>query len=380
MLLSRIPQSRLLLHVAGANLIGLSGYWMAVPVLTLSLESQGISAGLIGVFAAVPWLAVLLLSPFVPAMVQRFGVFRIFPLSFWLTFTATLGFVLTQELWLWFVLNFVTGLGLTIRWVVGESWYASLAPPELRGRVIGVYEAVLGLMMALGPSLLLITGTKGAVPLLVSAGLTLLAALAFLTAPKPGAVQLERRTQPSHNFWDTLVRYPLLPLIGFTCGSVEQAGMSLLPVYGLEVGLSASLAALLVTMIGLSNLLSQLPIGYLADRYDTRRLLLWMLGMMVLGALLLALFGKGWALWPLVLFWAASIGSAYTLLMIWVSKLFSSEGLVSAVSAIAVSFTAGSIVGPVLAGTALSLNPVGLPLVLLGLGLLAWLGLLLLRR
>ena len=57
-------------------------------------------------------------------------------------------------------------------------------------------------------------------------------------------------------------------------GAVETGGFALFPVYGNRIGYSEADAALLLTMIGLGNVLLQIPIGMISDRVGDRRYLL----------------------------------------------------------------------------------------------------------
>ncbi|GHC40508.1 hypothetical protein GCM10007291_47980 [Gemmobacter nanjingensis] len=47
------------------------------------------------------------------------------------------------------------------------------------------------------------------------------------------------------------------------------------PVYGLEVGLGADLIALFLAAYVLGGAVAQIPVGWLADRYDRRSVLIW---------------------------------------------------------------------------------------------------------
>ena len=54
-------------------------------------------------------------------------------------------------------------------------------------------------------------------------------------------------------------------------GAVETGGFALFPVYGNRIGYSEADAALLLTMIGLGNVILQIPLGIISDRIRDRR-------------------------------------------------------------------------------------------------------------
>jgi MFS family permease len=54
----------------------------------------------------------------------------------------------------------------------------------------------------------------------------------------------------------------------FVFGAVESGGLSLFPIYANRTGFTESQGALLLMMIGLGNVLFQIPIGLIADRIE----------------------------------------------------------------------------------------------------------------
>jgi MFS family permease len=72
---------------------------------------------------------------------------------------------------------------------------------------------------------------------------------------------------------------PSATLAAFMFGGAEQTGFSFFPVFGLQVGLTETLATLLVSAMVFGNVIFQIPLGLLADRFDRTALL----------------FGMGWS-------------------------------------------------------------------------------------
>src|SRR5262245_9489421 len=103
--------------------VGLSvvQFWLTVPLTSLILANRGVGAGVIGLFTMLPWVAVLLLVPVVPRLVNRFGAFAVFRSGMAIAFAAMLLFLASGNLALWFVANFLNGAGNALRWVVSDA-------------------------------------------------------------------------------------------------------------------------------------------------------------------------------------------------------------------------------------------------------------------
>ncbi len=90
--------------------------------------------------------------------------------------------------------------------------------------------------------------------------------------------------------------------------------MALLPVYGNGIGYTEAESALLMTMIGVGNVVFQIPIGMLSDRVRDRRIVLIAIATLgLLGMLALPfLSGSWWQTAALLFLWGGMIAGMYT--------------------------------------------------------------------
>jgi MFS family permease len=143
--------------------------------------------------------------------------------------------------------------------------------------------------------------------------------------------------------------------------------MALLPLYGLDKGLSEATAATALGVLIVGNVVLQPPIGWLADRWSWRALL----GACALlaaagGVALPAAIGGFWQ-WPLLFAWGAAGFGVYTVALAELGRRFAGAALVAGAVAFAAIWGVGGLVGPPLAGAAMDLfGPNGLPLLLGG--------------
>ncbi|MFY9461332.1 MAG: MFS transporter, partial [Aquabacterium commune] len=123
------------------------------PVLAVRLQMGGSSSTAIGLFATLPFLSVALLVPLVPRLFARIGVGQAYRLGLLMELIACLGYLLTDDYRLWCVLGLMAGLGAAAAWNATEALIAHNVPPTHRGRLTGLYQALLGAGMAVGPML-----------------------------------------------------------------------------------------------------------------------------------------------------------------------------------------------------------------------------------
>ena len=351
----------------GTTLVVLS-YSLLNPVLAVRLQQGGASNTAIGFFAMLPFISVALLVPLVPRVFARVGVGQAYRLGLGLELIACLGYLTTDHYGLWCALGLLAGMGAAAAWNATEALIAHNVPASHRGRVTGLYQAILGGSMALGPLLpgLLGLGPMGAngIAAGILAAALLLAAVGSVTALK--AMHEDREPMgilAALRFRPTLVWAAIV-------GGVFEVGLnSVTTAYGSQTGLSLAAATSIAGALGAGSFVLQYPAGWLADHLPPRRLF-------ALGAALLMLSALAFTQavrWPALIWacagaWGAVGGALYTLSMIRVAHDFADTSALAGTSAMIAGYTAGGALGPVVSGWVFDHFGVG--------GQGAWLGLL----
>ncbi|MFP4125649.1 MAG: MFS transporter [Alphaproteobacteria bacterium] len=348
---------------------------VSYPLLALILEEAGYSRSLIGLNAAMLPVGLIAAAPFVAPLARRIGAGGVALVSCTLMIAALAALALSRDLGLWFLARFVLGLGINGLYVVSETWLNLLVPKARRGRWLAIYATALAAGFALGPTLLLVTGTEGLAPFAVTIAITAAtAALVAVAAPRLPPVHLAHG-QSMRAF------LPLAPLLLAAVGGAaafDQAVLSFLPIWALEIGASTAAAQLAITALALGNVALQWPIGWLADRVSRRAAMLACTSATAVGALLLPLAdGGGWWLWTLVFLWGGVAYGTYTVALIELGDRFTGGLLLAGNAAFAMMWGVAGLVGPSSVGAAMDLiGPIGLPLVLgsmfTALGLAFW--------
>ncbi|MEN4912240.1 MFS transporter [Erwinia amylovora] len=106
----------------------------------------------------------------------------------------------------------------------------------------------------------------------------------------------------------------------------------------------------------------QLPIGWLADRYDRKRLLLLCSALSVPGALCWPIaLGHLWCSYALLFCWGGVFVGIYTLMMTLIGARFQGAALTRVYTLLSLAWGAGALSGPLLGGAAMSVTRQGLP-------------------
>ena len=361
-----------LLAIFGSTLFQLTGIFMLSPLLLLLLRHAEVSNTVAGLFAATSWLGIFIITPFASQLTRRIGRRRALWLASTVPLATALGFLLTTRLEIWFVLELCASVAGGLRWVLAESFIAEFTPPDQRGGYIGAYATMIGLTFVVGPALLAWMGDASPYALWVVIAF-LLTGLAW-TALVP-------RTPPEHDadsakvgfagLWHAVAAHPVIMLAGFVGGYFELGLSSILPLYGLTLGMDTGAATLLVSVSGLGGMALAFPAGLLVDRLNNpvqgrRTLMLTLVFLLLVSSfVVLAVHGAPWLMWPVAALWGAAGGNLYTLTMTDISSREAGITLVNSTAVLVLAYTLGALVASSLSGALIDASPwVAFPLVL----------------
>ena len=339
------------------------------PLLSLILESRGVASTTIGLNAAMTPLAMVLVPRAMPWLFARLGTLGTIVAALSICVAVLLLLPIFDHLAAWYPLRFALGIGVGILFVVSEAWINQISPDDRRGRVMGIYGAVLAAGFATGPVLIRFTGIEGTLPFIVAAAVTAAAALPPLLFGRDAPTLAGR---PGGGLRHFLRAAPTAMAGVFLFGFLEGAWGSFLPLYGVRGGLEVEVAALLLSALLAGAIVLQYPIGWLADRMDRRRLLIFCAAAAALGgAGLPVAFAAGAVLWLWLFLTGGLAEGIYTASLTVVGERFRGPDLAAASAALVMMYSMGSLVGPPVAGAAMDVwDPHGLPLILTAAGAL----------
>jgi MFS family permease len=345
-------------RLGAATTLIMLAYAMAAPVLAISLQQAGYSTAAVGAFAMIPFLLIALLIPVVPRVLARWGIVRAYRSGCFLQLAGVIGYAAGDGIALWSAASVASGIGAAALWNATEALLAREAPPERRGRVMGLYQTSLGAALALGPFVPALLGW-GARPVLWAAAV-LVAACCMMALAIPRHATTEPPPHLQSGTWHALRMTPALTGIAFT-GGVFEAGLgSVSAAYASATGLDLKTAASVAGAIGVGSFLCQYPAGAAADRFKPSSVFSAAALLLLTASLAFALAGRApWLLWGVGLVWGGVGGALYTLAMVRVAHEFAGRATAAGAAAIITGYTLGGTLGPLASGSALEWGGVG---------------------
>jgi MFS family permease len=339
------------------------------PLIAMVLNRAGNSTVAIGSVIAISLVAIVLIGPAYPRLIARIGLQRSVVGGVAFSILVLLLMPYWTGLYAWLVLRILTGCALGLAWIASEVWMNRAIPDGARGTVMGIYGTVFAIGTVAGPALLEFTGTVGAWPFVAGAlclGFTLLP-LALL--PQVAASSAEHAADHTQSLRDLPRLLPLAPAVmaaALIAGLVESAELSLLPLYGLREALSERSALLLLTIFLAGNVMLQLPIGLLADRFGRRSLLGVCALLSGVGPLLLpGSLHQPLLLWPLLFVWGGTLYAFYSQGVALLGEEFEARDVAGANTLFVMIYCSGGVLGPSIGGLMMDLWPhTGLPALL----------------
>jgi MFS family permease len=149
----------------------------------------------------------------------------------------------------------------------------------------------------------------------------------------------------------------------FAFAIFDAATLSLIPVYGVQTGLTVSIAALALSVLIVGNIFFQFPLGWLADNFPHRIVLAGCALVTVITLLILPfVMNTGW-MWPVLVIIGSTGFGVYTVSLTSLGDRFDGEELIRGSAALSVAWGVGALLGSTSGGWAMSsFGPHGLPI------------------
>jgi MFS family permease len=344
-------RARSLACVIAAVTLATLNYGLTFPLLALLLERQGIDKSMIGLSTAATAMAVIVAAPISGRLMLAVGPRRLLLGAMLVSALIYLLLPTFPDYWTWFPLRFILGCCGSIIWVASEAWINTMAPDEKRGRIIAIYATASSAGMALGPLLLLVTGSAGYPPFLVAASFSLTGCLITLLA---GRAVPRLQGRPSTHFLRFLLLAPMPYLLNLLFAAVGEAFHTFFAIYALDHQISEQRAFMIMTVMSLGGIALQYPLGWLADHMN-RRLLLLLCVLVSIGGFLIVPFAISADILGLVLFFTAGgiFATLYSFGVIMLGERFTGSDLATASAVFTLMWGLGVLTGPVVAGAAM---------------------------
>ena len=331
---------------ASVSIVGLST-GLTIPLVSLLLSQRGVASDWLGIAAAMPAIGMLLASLCAHRLSKHIDNKTLLLFASGLSALSILAIAFSDSL-LWLMAwRFLMGVGCGLLVVLGETWVNVISAPQWRGRCVAAYATMYTLCQVAGPSVLAWFGSNAVWPLWIAFACNVLGFALLL--PSKCEMALGEDTGKHSMTPLAVIRFaPAVILAIFTFAFFDTAMLALLPLYGLQYGLSEQTAVLAVSVLFIGDALFQMPLGWLADRFGAKRVHSYCARFFIVFLLVLPWAMSSMALWLVLLLLGASAGGLYTLGLIRVGGRFEGQDLVAANAAIGIVWGVGSLTGPII--------------------------------
>lgn len=243
------------------------------PLDVLSGTALGFTRQEIGMLGSAHFLGFFIGCWFAPRLLGSVGHSRAFA-----AFTAAgsiglLAHMMVINPYAWALMRVASGLCVAGCYTVVEAWLQAKVNNETRGRAMGTYR-----MVDMTGSL----AAQGIIGILAPADYISYNILAILCCAALLPITLTTVSQPQTPKSPRLrpgLAYSRSPLAvaGVIVAALSSASFRMVgPIYGQEMGLSAGQIAWFLSAFVIGGALAQFPVGWLADKYDRRKVLIWL--------------------------------------------------------------------------------------------------------
>ena len=220
-----------------------------------------------GIFMSGYFVGYFLGSHTTPILVSKVGHIRVFAAFASLASLSILIAVIFVNPAVWTLSRFISGFSLVSCYIVAESWLNDRATNKTRGQILSAYMITIFIGMGIGMLLLNVSTPKNYEPFIL---VSLLMSLALVP------ILLTKRSAPKFKKIGTISvkeLYNISPLgavSSFCTGAIHSGLFSLTAVYAAIIKFTIFEISILLFIITVSGVLTQVPIGYLSDKFDRR--------------------------------------------------------------------------------------------------------------
>jgi len=342
---------KIILIVSMISMAGVT-FGITMPLSTLTLKSWGISSTLIGLNSAMPALAAVLTTPFMPKFINYWGQTNVIKFCLVLVATCCICLPLFPDLFSWFILRFLLGAGGTGIWLLSEVWINGFAEDHNRGKIIGAYSALLSLGFIVGVLMFSVIGVESNTAFYLAAGFVLVAAIPVWTMSDLPTNEMAEDI----SMWNHMVLSPGLMGSSWMMGFLYAATAYLLPIFALQFDLNYAQSSRTIAWLGSGELAMPLFVGWFADKVDKRKLMIF-IALVTIATLSIMPFVFAAPLMRLGILFVlgGAIMSFYSLGLTMLGQKFKGSLLASANASFIFFLCLGEIIGPPVIGTAMDL-------------------------
>ena len=322
-------------------------------ILPVRGELEGFTAaslGFLGTGWALGYVAGCLRTP---ALVARVGHIRAFGAMCAIAAIAVLLSLLVITPWVWIPVRALSGFCFAGAAMIVESWLNERADSKSRGRIFGIYTMVNLAATTAGQMVLTLGDATGHIFFVLAAIVYCLAllptAISATTTPRP----LTRVSLDLPALWRNS---PIAVFAVLMVGISNASFGTLAAVFAARIGLTLSEIALFASIPILAGAAAQIPVGIASDRCDRRVVLVAIATVAIIADALFLLAGatQPAVVLTLAALFGATVFAMYPVIVAHANDHAEPGTFIQVSGGLLLVFGIGSIIGPTLAGFAMT--------------------------
>lgn len=287
-------------------------------------------------------------SLLVPDMLRRVGHVRVFSALGSVISAVLVLYPVAPDWMIWSGLRMLIGFSFCGVYITAESWLNNTATNETRGQALSAYMIVQMIGIISSQVLLNVASPASFTLFVIPSVLVSFAFIPILLANTPAPTFETTRRLSFPKLW----RISPLGCMGMLLtGGIFAAMFGMSAVWGSKSGLSVKEISIFVGAMYVGGLVLQYPIGWLSDRSDRRKLILWLsavagLVMVIAGSVTLPF----WALLGVAMVLGGVTNPLYSLLIAYTNDFLTKDDMAAASSGLLFLNGLGAIFGPLATG------------------------------
>jgi MFS family permease len=342
------------------SIVFISGFaqGMLLPLIAVIFEQNGTSASLNGFHATALYIGILIASPFIEKPLRKLGYKPLIMSGLLAVILCFSLFPIWKVFWFWFVLRLLIGIGDHMLHFSTQTWITSNSPENRRGRNISLYGIAFGAGFGIGPLMTKMLEVNENLPFWLAAGLCLISFILMTSIrnEKPETESARMAGVTAFSRYKDVFKIAWVSLLPpFAYGFLEATLHGSFPVFALRNGISLDWVAVLLPAFVLGSLVFQLPLGVLSDKYGRKPILIFSFvsGFFSFLATYWTMHSF-WVLLGLFFFSGMFVGSMFSLGIAYMSDLLPKYHLPAGNILAGISFSIGSMAGPLIGGSFIS--------------------------
>ncbi len=319
-------------------------------LLPSRLSLENVSADNIGLIMSMFSVGLLIGGVYTRRLIIHVGHIRVYAASAAMAAISILTCYLWLNEWLWAVMRVLLGFCIASTNIVADGWLSERATRDTRARILATNQIVLLSAMFLGSFMINLADISHAT-LYIMAGVLLCGGVVPIAMSSASAPDID--DAPPMPLLKLIKTSPVGVMAVLMCGLILGSLLSMLAVYAEAKGITGFNVSLLVGAAIMGGVVLQYPIGYLADRYERRKVMLnIVLASMVCNVLIPYIIDLDLFIPALVLVSISSgmIASLYPLGIAETFDRLQQNEMGGAIGAMIITYASGGIIGPYAVG------------------------------